>query len=48
MEHGIVKAFILAAGRGSGMHPLAHDRPKSLLATKNETILGRQPRILRS
>jgi choline kinase len=48
MEHGIVKEFIRAAGRGSRMHPLTQDRPKSLLATKNETILGRQLRILRS
>jgi choline kinase len=47
-EHGIVKAFILAAGRGSRMHPLAQDRPKSLLTIENETILGRQLRILRS
>jgi mannose-1-phosphate guanylyltransferase len=48
MEYGIVKAFILAAGRGSRMHPLAQDRPKSLLGIKDETILGRQLRILRS
>jgi choline kinase len=47
-ERGIVKAFILAAGRGSRMHPLAQDRPKSMLAIENETILGRQLRILRS
>jgi choline kinase len=43
-----VKAFILAAGCGSRMYPLAQDMPKCLLAIQDETILGRQLRILRS
>jgi choline kinase len=43
-----MKAFILAAGCGSRMRPLAQDRPKCLLPIQDETILGRQLRILRS
>ncbi len=43
-----MKAFVLAAGCGSRMYPLAQDMPKCLLAIQDETILGRQLRILRS
>ena len=43
-----MKAIITAAGGGSRMYPLAQDIPKCMLPLHNETILGRQLRILRS
>ncbi len=43
-----IKAIITAAGEGSRMYPLAQDIPKCMLPFHNETILGRQIRILRS
>lgn len=42
-----MKAIIVAAGYGSRMYPLAQDIPKCVLPFHNDTILGRQLRILR-
>lgn len=42
-----MRAIILAAGFGSRMYPLAQDVPKCLLPIENETILGRQIRLLK-
>ena len=42
-----MKAIITAAGSGTRMHPLAQDIPKCMLPLHNETILGRQLRILK-
>ncbi|GAH22768.1 unnamed protein product, partial [marine sediment metagenome] len=43
----MMRVIILAAGYGSRMYPLAQDMPKCLLPILNETILGRQLRILK-
>jgi len=43
-----MKGIILAAGKGSRLYPLTLNKPKSLLAIGDETILGRLIRQLKS
>ncbi|MFA5161644.1 MAG: phosphocholine cytidylyltransferase family protein [Elusimicrobiales bacterium] len=42
-----MKAVIMAAGRGTRLHPLTRKKPKCLLETGGQTLLGRSLKILR-
>ena len=45
---GVVRAVILAAGRGSRLNPLTRDRPKSLVTLGGKTLLEWQLASLRA